>query len=153
MRVGIWTNLFGSLFRVRVHGTMRCCGREIFRRLYFILYRKTSWCCIRRVSNVCQPSLLCMCVTLVVRRWSCTTNRAALLCIFFQSVDIILGMWVPGYSRQRDAAALYSRYTKNYGMYNDGGNVTSKQVKMLKMEYFNVRLPLGVLRSKQVSGR
>ena len=42
--------------------------------------------------------LLCMCVTLVVRRWSSTTNRAALLCIFFQRVDIILGMWVPGYS-------------------------------------------------------
>ena len=82
MRVGIWTNLFGSLFRVRVHGTMRCCGREIFRRLNFILYRKTSWCCNRRVSNVCQPSLPCMCVTLVVRRWSCSTNRAALLCIF-----------------------------------------------------------------------
>ena len=67
MRVGIWTNLFGSLFRVRVHGTMRCWGREIFRRLYFILYRKTSWCCNRRVSNVCHPSLPCMCVTLVVR--------------------------------------------------------------------------------------
>ena len=47
--------------------------------------------------STCQPSLLCMCVTLVVRRWSCTTNRAALLCIF-SSVDIILGMWVPGYS-------------------------------------------------------
>ena len=30
MRTGIWTNLFGSLFRVRVHGTMR---REIFRRI------------------------------------------------------------------------------------------------------------------------
>ncbi len=84
MRVGIWTHLFGSLFGVRVHGTMRGCGIEIFRRLYFILYIKTSWCCNRRVSNVCQPSLLCMCVTLVVWRWSCTTNRAALLCIFPQ---------------------------------------------------------------------
>ena len=49
---------------------------------YFILYRKVSWCCNRRVSNVCQPSLLFMCVTLVVRRWSCTMNRAAPLCIF-----------------------------------------------------------------------
>ena len=39
MRVGIWTNLFGScaLFQVRVHGTMRRCGREIFRG-YFIFY-------------------------------------------------------------------------------------------------------------------
>ena len=99
--VGIWINLFGSLFRVRVHGTMRCCGREIFRRLYFILYRKTSWCCNRRVSNVCQPSLLCMCVTLVVRRWSFTTNRAALLCIFSR-VSILF--WVCGFQ----AIAPYS---------------------------------------------
>ena len=66
----------------------------------FILYRKVSWCCNRRVSKVCQPSLLCMCVTLV-RRLSCPTNWPALLCLFFQSVDImlaILGMSVPGYS-------------------------------------------------------
>ena len=66
---------------------------------YFVQKDNLSWCCNRRVSNVCQPSLLCMCVTLVVRRWSCTTNRAALLCIFSRVyVDIILGMWVPGYS-------------------------------------------------------
>ena len=38
-------------------------------------------------------------------------------------------------------------------MYNDRGNITSKQVYMLKMEYFNFRLLLGELRSKQVSGR
>ena len=42
MRVGILTNLVGLLFPVRLHGTMRCCGREIFRRLYYILYRKVS---------------------------------------------------------------------------------------------------------------
>ena len=102
MHVGIWTNLFGSLFRVRVHGTTRCCGREIFRRLYVILYRKTSCCCSRRVSNVCQPSLLCMCVTLVERRWSCTTNRAA-LCIFSR-VSILF--WVCGFQ----AIAPYSNF-------------------------------------------
>ena len=57
-----------------------------------MLYRKTSWCCNRRVSNVCQSSLLCMCVTLVVRRWSCTTNWAALLCIISR-VSISFGVW------------------------------------------------------------
>ena len=68
-----------------------------------ILYIKTSWCCNRRVSNVCQPSLLCMCVTLVVRRWSCTTNRAALLCIFSR-VSILY--WVCGFQ----AIAPYSNF-------------------------------------------
>ena len=41
------------------------------------LYRKISWCCNRRVSNVCQPSLLWRRVPLV-RRWSCSTHRAGL---------------------------------------------------------------------------
>ena len=55
------------------------------------------------VSNVCQPSLLCMCVTLVVRPWSCTTNRAALLCIFSR-VSILF--WVCGFQ----AIAPYSNF-------------------------------------------
>ena len=66
----------------------------LFRRLYFILYRKISWCFNRCVSNICQPSLPCMCVTLVVRRWSCTTNRVALRCIFSR-VSILF--WVFGF--------------------------------------------------------
>ena len=33
------------------------------------------------------------------------------------------------------------------------GKYYIKKVEMLKMEYFNVRLLLGVLRSKQVAGR
>ena len=63
---------------------------------YFVLYRKTSSCCNRCVSNVCQPSLLCMCVTLVVPWWSHTTNRASLLCIFLRWY-YFLDMHVPGY--------------------------------------------------------
>ena len=55
---------------------------------YFV--QKDKLVLYRRVSNVCQPSLLRMCVTLVVRRWSCTTNRAALLCIFSR-VSILFG--------------------------------------------------------------
>ena len=31
---------------------------------------EVSWCCNHRCSNVCQPSLCCRCVTLVVRRLS-----------------------------------------------------------------------------------
>ena len=38
-------------------------------------------------------------------------------------------------------------------MYNDGEILHQKRCKLLKMEYFNVRLLLGVLRSKQLSGR
>ena len=38
-----------------------------------------SWCCNRRRSNVCQSSLCCRCVTLVVQRCSL---RTALLCTF-----------------------------------------------------------------------
>ena len=37
-------------------------------------------------SNVCQPSVLCRCVTLVVRQWSLTANRASLQCVFSQGV-------------------------------------------------------------------
>ena len=125
MRVGIWTNLFGSLFRVRVHGTTRCCGREIFRRLYFILYRKTSWCCNRRVSNVCQPSLPCMCVTLVVRRWSCTTNRAGLLCIF-SSVSMLF--WVCGLHIQISVLLAYCRLPPLLSVWRDIGFVWVDQV-------------------------
>ena len=38
-----------------------------------------SWCCNRRCSKVCQPSLCCRCLTLVVQRWLLRTNPAALL--------------------------------------------------------------------------
>ena len=37
----MWTDLFGSLLWVRVHGTKRCYNREIFRKLYIIQYRNT----------------------------------------------------------------------------------------------------------------
>ena len=36
--------LSGSQFRVWVHGTIRCFGREIFTRLCLILNKKVSWC-------------------------------------------------------------------------------------------------------------
>ena len=71
-----------------MHGTMRCCGREIFRRLYFILYIKISCSCNRCVSNVCQLSLLCMCVTPVVVVMYYRSGGSSMY--FFQGVDIIL---------------------------------------------------------------
>ena len=74
MRSCICIYLSGSLFRVWVHGTIRCFGREIFMRLCLILYKKVSWFCNRHCSNVCQPSLCCKCVTLVVHHWSLRTN-------------------------------------------------------------------------------
>ena len=33
--------------------------------------------CNRRCFNVCQPSLCCRCVTLVVHHWSLRTNHAS----------------------------------------------------------------------------
>ena len=94
--VGIWKNLFGSLN---------------ISRLYFILYGKISWCCNRRVSNVSQPSLL-KCVRLA----QLCDGRHVLrigrhFCVFFQSVDIILGMWVPGYSSMYSNVGLIHSVT------------------------------------------
>ena len=37
---GIWTNLFGSLFRIRVHGTMKCCGSKNSQEVIFYFLRK-----------------------------------------------------------------------------------------------------------------
>ena len=99
--------LSGPLFRVWVHGTIRCFGREIFRGLSLILQKKVSWCCYRRCSNVCKPSLCCRCVTLVVRRWSLRTNQVALLCIFCR---VSMLFWVCGFQ----AVAPYS----NLGLTN-----------------------------------
>ena len=39
MRVGIWTNLFASLFRVLVHGTMRCGGRDIQEVIFYFVQK------------------------------------------------------------------------------------------------------------------
>ena len=75
-----------------MHGTMICCGREVLRRLYFILYRKIQL--NRRVSNVCQPILLCMCVTLVARGGHVGLLRIGWhFYVFFQCDNVILGMW------------------------------------------------------------
>ena len=71
-----------------MHGTMRCCGREKF-RLYVSLYRKISWYCNWHVSNYASQVYI-VCVTLVVRRRSCTMNQAALLFIFFMYIHHLL---------------------------------------------------------------
>ena len=55
---------------------------SIFRTSYFV--QKEKFVLLSVFSNVCQPSVLFRCVTLVVRRWSLTANRASLQCIFSQ---------------------------------------------------------------------